>query len=82
MGYASKKEYQNAAIEFAEKCKNNPAAKIMEGQWNGKGIQKNTHQILIHFENRTVILQKETGQLVDFYIGSDWKGLINLITIP
>jgi len=82
MGYASKKEYQQGAIEFVEKCKNNPAAKFFEGKWNGGGSLDGSQQIVVSFQNRTAILDKTSGKLIDFYTGTEWRGLIELIAIP
>jgi len=38
-------------------------------------------QIAILFENKTVIIEKFSGQLIDFYEGTELRGLINLIKI-
>ncbi len=82
MGYASKSEYNSAALKFAETYSKNPLAKIVEGTWNGTGdMTRNARQIAITFENRTVIIDKMTGQLIDFYEGEELRGLIKLITL-
>ncbi len=81
MGHASKKEYQKAAVEFAKKYKTHSNSKIMQGTWNGKGAYTDVKQIAISFEERTVILDKQTGQLIDFYKGTELRGLKELIQI-
>ena len=42
MGYASKKEYQQAAYDFALEARKSPNAKIYIGTWNGRGTLNNT----------------------------------------
>jgi len=81
MGYTSKKEYGDAALKFAQENSKNPKAEIFEGKWNTRGTRINDKQIGITFENRTVIIDKRTGQLLDFYQGSEMRGLIELIKI-
>ncbi len=78
MGYSNKKEYNEAAINFAKENKSNPNAQIYEGLWNGKGNQNGDLQIVITYNNRSVIINKESGQIIDFYDGTDFLGLINL----
>ncbi len=81
MGHASKKEYQRAAVEFAEKYKNNPNAKIFRGKWNGSGKFNLKEQFVISYENRSVIIDKISGQIVDFYKGTEMRGLIEILKI-
>lgn len=81
MGFASKKEYQRAAVDFAQKYRSHSQARIMQGTWNGKGGYTGMKQIAISFENKTVILCQETGQLIDFYVGTELRGLINLMQL-
>jgi len=81
MGYNSKKEYGDAALKFAKQNSKNPKAKIFEGKWNGTGMEGKDRQIAILFDNKTVIIEKFTGQLIDFYEGIELRGLINLLKI-
>jgi len=81
MGFASKKEYGNAAFKFAQQNIKNLQSKIFEGYWNGKGMVGKEKQIAIVFDNKTAILDKVTGQLIDFYEGSELRGLINIVKI-
>ena len=78
MGYASKKEYDAAAKEFARANLKNPDAQIYEGKWNGGGNQHLEEQIAIMYDGKTVIINKQTGQIIDFYEGNECRGLIEL----
>lgn len=81
MGYASKKEYDMAARVFAEANQLNPKAVVHDGIWGGKGMLAGTAQRAISFEGKTVILDKSTGQVIDFYIGTELRGLIDLVKV-
>jgi len=81
MGYSSKNEYGDAALKFAQENCKNPKAQIFEATWNGPGNPGNRQQIAICFENKTIILNRITGQIVDFYEGVEMRGLINIIKI-
>ncbi len=81
MGYSSKKEYGDAALRFAQDNSKNPKAQIFEGELNYGGNRTGDIQIAISHENRTVIVDKITGQLIDFYEGTEMRGLINLLKI-
>jgi len=81
MGYTSKKEYGDAALRFAQDNSKNPKAQIFEGKWNGKGLTGNRQQYIISADNKSVIIDKLTGQIIDFYEGSEFKGLINIIKL-
>ena len=82
MGYSSKKEYSDAALKFAQENSKNTNAQIFEGTWNGTGkVTAQTQQIAISCENKTVILNKLSGQIIDFYKGTELRGLIKLITL-
>jgi hypothetical protein len=60
----------------------NPNAQIYEGTWNVRGVvERRVQQIAIQFENRTVIIDKFSGQLIDFYEGIDMRGLINVLKL-
>jgi hypothetical protein len=78
MGYNSKKEYDAAAQNFVKTHLNNSEAKIFEGVWNGKGQLNGTKQIVIVYDGKTAIIDKNTGQIIDFYLGSELRGLIHL----
>ncbi|WP_102272010.1 hypothetical protein [Cytobacillus massiliigabonensis] len=78
MGYTSKKDYNLAAYHFAKTNQVNPKATIFEGVWNGPGQLNGTVQRAIIYEGKTVIVDKKTGQLIDFYQGSELRGLIHL----
>jgi len=81
MGYESKKTYDAAAKAFAKINQNNPSTKIFDGVWNGKGKLSDTFQRAISYEGKTVILDKNTGQVIDFYKGSELRGLIKLVEV-
>jgi hypothetical protein len=53
-------------------------AKVFEGVWNGKGQLNGTKQIVIVYDGKTAIIDKNTGQIIDFYLGSELRGLIHL----
>lgn len=57
---------------------NNPNATLYQGTWNGKGILNGTTQYAVTYNNRTVIIDASNGQVIDFYTGSTYGGLINL----
>jgi hypothetical protein len=78
MGFASKKEYDQAAKDFAKKYQNDPKAEIWEGVWNGKGNLNGKTQRAIIYNDKTVILDPVSGQVIDFYQGTRLGGLIHL----
>jgi hypothetical protein len=78
MGYNSKKEYDAVAQNFVKTHLNNSEAKIFEGVWNGKGQLNGTKQIVIVYDGKTAIIDKNTGQIIDFYLESELRGLIHL----
>ena len=78
MGYASKKEYDQAAKEFVIANMNNPDAKVYRGKWNGTGVYKNEYQIIIIYNGRQVVLLEETGKVIDFLEGTELKGQISV----
>ena len=59
----------------------NQVAKIFDGVWNGKGKLNDTFQRAIIYKGKTVILDKNTGQVIDFYEGSELRGLIKLVEV-
>ena len=52
---------------------------IYEGKWNdSRGIQSNQVQLIIRYDGKQLIINKETGQLIDFYKGISLDGFINV----
>ncbi|MGO4733739.1 hypothetical protein [Paenibacillus sp. 2KB_22] len=80
MGYESKKAYDAAAKEFATKNQNNPKSSIVEGTWNGSGSLNGATQRAITYDGKTVIIDVKSGQVIDFFIGKEFKG-INIIKL-
>ena len=78
MGYGSKSEYNQAAHDFAQVNEQNPDAQIFEGTWNGRGRFNGQTQRAIIYDNKTVIVDVSSGQIIDFYEGTDLRGLINV----
>ena len=78
MGYNSKAEYDAAAKEFAYNNQRNPDSKIYQGVWGGKGKLHGSIQRAIIYNDITVIINIKNGQIIDFYKGSQLKGLIKL----
>ncbi|MBV6714144.1 HINT domain-containing protein [Paenibacillus chitinolyticus] len=80
MGYASKKDYDAAAKEFANTHQSNPNAKILEGTWNGPGTLNGTRQRAIIYDGKTVVIDVKSGQVIDYFTGTQYKG-INVTTL-
>lgn len=77
MGYSSKKEYEQAARDFFEQNKN--TSEIYEGVWNGsRGGQSGQQQIIMRQDGKQLIINKESGQIIDFYEGTSLDGFINI----
>ena len=77
MGFESKKEYEAGARDFIERNRN--TAEIFEGKWNSsRGSQGGETQIIIRSEGKQAIINKETGQIIDFYEGTSLDGFINI----
>ena len=77
MGYASKKEYEEGARAFIEENKN--TAEIYEGKWNSsRGVQGGETQIIIRADGKQAIINKTTGQIIDFYEGTSLNGFIDI----
>ncbi|RKM56054.1 hypothetical protein D6856_15060, partial [Butyrivibrio sp. XB500-5] len=77
MGYAGKAEYEAAARKFFEK--NKETAEIYEGIWNSsRGAQSGQVQIVVRQNGKQLIINKETGQIIDFYEGTSLDGFINI----
>lgn len=81
MGYGSKTEYDLAAKEFAKAMQSDPSSSICEGIWNGRGQLNGTVQRVIINGNKAVIIDKATGQIIDFYYLEDLRGLIHIVQI-
>ena len=63
--------------EFLEMHRND--AIIFEGRLNVAHGQNNGNwQIIMRSEGKQLIIDKETGQLIDFYIGEDLSSFIDL----
>lgn len=75
MGYASKKAYDAAAKEFATINQMNKKATIVEGTWNGRGSLNGTLQRAITYDGKTVVLDVVSGQVLDFYVGTEYMGI-------
>ncbi len=74
MGYSNKKEYEQAARDFFEQNRN--TAEIYEGIWNSsRGGQT---QIIVRQDGIQLIVNKETGQIIDYYEGTSLSGFINI----
>lgn len=77
MGYGSKKDYEAGARNFIEN--NKSTAEIFEGTWNSsRGGQSGETQIIIRADGKQAIINKETGQIIDFYEGTSLDGFINV----
>ncbi|MBQ3599592.1 MAG: hypothetical protein II992_00100 [Lachnospiraceae bacterium] len=77
MGYSGKKEYEQAAREFFEQNKN--ICEIYEGIWNSsRGGQSGQRQIIMRQHGKQLIINKESGQIIDFYEGTSLEGFINI----
>ncbi|MBQ3546350.1 MAG: hypothetical protein IJA34_15405 [Lachnospiraceae bacterium] len=77
MGYSGKKEYEKAAREFFEQ--NKDVANIYEGVWNSsRGGQSGQNQIIIRKDGKQLIINKASGQIIDFYEGTSLDGFINI----
>lgn len=75
MGYSSKKECDAAAKEFANTYQNNPNSTIVEGTWNCKGTLNGTRQRAITYDGKTVVIDVKSGQVIDFFTGTEYKGI-------
>ncbi|GHU61056.1 hypothetical protein FACS189418_0010 [Clostridia bacterium] len=77
MGYTSKKAYEQGARDFIDTNKNN--AEIFEGTWNSsRGIQGGEEQIIIRYKGKQAIINKESGQIINFYEGTSLDGFIDI----
>lgn len=78
MGYTSKKEYDASARAFATKYQEHPEAQSYRGQWNGSGNQGGEWQRIITYQGKSVIINEGSGQIIDYYNGTDFRGLVHL----
>jgi len=81
MGFTSKAEYDAVAREFAISNQNNLKSQIIEGIWNEKGSLNGTTQRAIIYDGKTVIIDVETRLMIDYYVGSGLRELINTIKL-
>ena len=78
MGFKSITEYDNAAKTFAREAQLNPNSEIYQGRWTGRGMYHDKVQRIITYDGNTVIIDPHTGQIIDFYRGSDYRGIIDI----
>ena len=77
MGYSSKAEYEKAVREFFEQNRN--TSEIYEGVWNSsRGSQSGQRQIIMRQDGKQLIINKESGQIIDFYEGTSLDGFVNI----
>ena len=77
MGYASKKEYEQAARIFLQKYLKD--AEVFEGTYNsGHGKNAGIRQIIVRYNGKQLIINKESGQIVDFYEGTSLESFIRI----
>lgn len=77
MGYASKAEYENGARRFLSA--NKDTARIYEGVYNSSHGQLNGHiQIIVIKNGKSLIIEKDTMQIIDFYAGTSLSSFINI----
>ena len=77
MGYGSKKDYEAGARNFIEN--NKSTAEIFEGTWSSSRVgQAGETQIILRADGKQAIINKATGQIIDFYEGTNLNGFINI----
>jgi len=77
MGYAGKKDYEAGARNFIDE--NRGTATIFEGIWNSsRGSQGGELQIIVRADGKQLIINKTTGQIIDFYEGTSLDGFIDI----
>lgn len=77
MGFASKKEYAQAAKIFLQKYLKD--AEVFEGTYNsGHGRNAGIRQIIVRYNGKQLIINKESGQIVDFYEGTSLESFIRI----
>lgn len=80
MGYEDEVAYNKAAQEFVKENLKNSNAKIEVSNFTGsaKGGGDTTKQILIKYDNKTAVIDFETGQIIDFFKGYEASGNVNI----
>ena len=77
MGYSGKKEYEQAARAFFEQ--NKEICEIYEGVFNSAhGNQNSQAQYILRYDGKQLIINKQTGQIIDFYEGTSLDSFINV----
>ena len=77
MGYTSKQEYEQAARDFFEA--NRESCEIYEGIFNSAHGNQNTQaQYILRCDGKQLIINKQTGQIIDFYEGIGLDSFINV----
>lgn len=77
MGYLGKKEYEQAARSFFEQ--NKSSCEIYEGIFNNsRGNQSGQVQYILRQDGKQLIINKESGQIIDFYNGTSLDAFINV----
>ena len=77
MGFSDKVEYELAARDFFYNNQNIP--EIYRGNWNNsRGNQSGQVQLIIRHNGMQLIINQETGQIIDFYEGISLDGFINI----
>ncbi len=78
MGFNSKSEYDSAAREFANTNQTNPNASIIQGNLNMRDSTVGPLQRAVSIDGMTVVIDVSTGDIIDFYYGTDNSALINI----
>lgn len=79
MGYKSKKAYEKGARQFVKKVSKSSKTQVFEGEWNGRGKTTSGRlQIILRYQGKQAIIDKKTGQLINFYQGTELKGFKNV----
>ena len=77
MGYLGKKEYAQAARNFFEQ--NKSSCEIYEGIFNNsRGNQSGQVQYILRQDGKQLIINKESGQIIDFYNGISLDAFIKI----
>lgn len=76
----SKQKYEASARSFIGGNKNTD--EIFEGKWNSsRGGQSGETQTIIRADGKQAIINKSTGQSIDFYEGTSLDGFINVMQV-
>lgn len=77
MGYTGKKEYEQATRDFFKE--NRDTCEIYEGIFNSAHGNQNTQaQYIFRSDGKQLIINKQTGQIIDFYEGTSLDSFINV----